>query len=311
MSRVFEALNKASEEKQRQAEKIPETIKQATEAFAERDGQGATQWQWEANGKDFNPSVAGTANGTSKSWRERFEELFFGWDLRRYTSYPIVALDKNSPATEQYKILREQIKRLRGEQGIKTFAITSPVKRDGKTTVAVNLAVVLSLDYEEKVLLIDGDLRAPAVHRYFNLPRSPGLTEYLGSDAYPCVKDLVRQTFLPGLAVLPAGQSSEFSSELLAKGKMSRVMEEIRSEFAGYQIIFDSPPILSTPDPLVIGRQVDGVLMVVRAGRTPRDYMVKALQSFSANKLMGVVLNGAELGMGSKYYYYYSARNAN
>ncbi len=317
MSRVFEALNKASEEKQRQSEKIPETTKQAGEDFAEPSGfvepnsDGDAQWRWAANGQELKRSLPVATNGTAKSWRERLEELFFGWDLRRYTSHPIVALEKDSPATEQYKILREQIKRLRGEQGIKTFTVTSPVKRDGKTTVAVNLAAVLSLDYEEKVLLIDGDLRAPAVHRYFNLPRSPGLTDYLGSDVHSGVKELVRQTFLPGLAVLPAGKPSEFSSELLAKGKMSRVMEEIRSEFAGYQIIFDSPPILSTPDPLVITRQVDGVLMVVRAGRTPRDYVTRALQSLNSNKLMGVVLNGAELGMASKYYYYYSQRAIN
>ena len=96
-----------------------------------------------------------------KSWRDKIEEWLLGWDLRRYDSYPIVALEKESPGSEQYKILREQIKRLRVESGIRNFSITSPVKRDGKTTIAVNLAAALSLDYEEQVLLIDGDLRAP------------------------------------------------------------------------------------------------------------------------------------------------------
>ena len=96
-----------------------------------------------------------------KSWRDKIEEWLLGWDLRRYNSYPIVALERESPGSEQYKILREQIKRLRVESGIRNFSITSPVKRDGKTTIAVNLAAALSLDYEEQVLLIDGDLRAP------------------------------------------------------------------------------------------------------------------------------------------------------
>jgi len=65
--------------------------------------------------------------------------------------------------------------------------------------------------------------------------------------------------------------------------------------------------VLATPHPLVLGRQVDGVIMVIRAGKTPKDYLAKALSSFSSNKIIGVVLNGADLGIGSKYYYYYSS----
>jgi len=87
---------------------------------------------------------------------------------------------------------------------------------------------------------------------------------------------------------------------------MKHVMEEIRNEFPGHQIIIDSPPVLSTPDPIVIARQVDGVLMVVRAGKTPRDFLMKSLQSLNSSKIMGIVLNGADLGIASKYYYYSS-----
>ena len=163
-----------------------------------------------------------------------------------------MALDKDSAASEQYKILREQIKRLRVEAGIQSFTVTSPVKRDGKTTVAVNLAAVLALDYEQEVLLIDGDLRAPGVHRYFNAPQSPGLAEYLGSSAKMNIRNFVQTTFLPGLRIIPSGKPSHLSSELLAKDRMQEVLDEARSEFPGHQIIIDSPPVLSTPDPMVI-----------------------------------------------------------
>jgi capsular exopolysaccharide synthesis family protein len=180
------------------------------------------------------------------------------------------------------------------------------VKRDGKTTIAVNLASVLALDYEEKVLLIDGDLRDPGVHRYFNVNSSPGLADYLSSSSSFGIKNYVQETFLSGLRILPAGRPSDLASELLAKEKMKHVMQEIWAEFPGHQIIIDSPPVLSTPDPMVLARQVDGVLMVVRAGKTPRDFLAKALQSLNSTKIMGVVLNGAELGLSSKYYYYSS-----
>lgn len=306
MSRVFEALNKASNDKKRRGEGMSENLGQALpKAMVFGNGADMLDSHPEHNGKKLEPpiSLPVSRNG-ARSWREKLEELVFGWDLRRYTSHPIVAIDKDSPAAEQYKILREQIKRLRAEAGIRTFAISSPVKRDGKTMVAVNLAAALALDYEEKVLLIDGDLRDPGIHRYFNLQGSPGLADFLGSNRHPAIKDLVQDTFLPSLRILPAGRPSGFSSELLAKEKMSQAMEEIRKEFPGHQIVIDCPPVLSTPDPLVIARQVDGVLMVVRAGKTPRDYLMKALQSMNSDKVVGVILNGADLGISSKYYYY-------
>ena len=313
MSRVFEALRKAG------ATQPPEPAVEKVESGID----GAMP----VEGKSLSPEQClganGAVNGTNgvvhethgfdlrstvgaKSWQQKLDEWFFGWNLQRYSSYPIVALERESLASEQYKILREQIKQLRAESGIKSFSVSSPVKRDGKTTVAVNLAAALALDYEEKVLLIDGDLRAPAVHRYFDAPQSPGLADYLDSSSNVDLKSLVQEAFLPGLRILPAGKPSYLSSELLAKERMKQMMDEAQSEFPQHHIIIDSPPILSTPDPLVIARYVDGVLLVVRAGKTPRDYLTKALQSLNSNKVMGVVLNGADLSMSSKYYYYSS-----
>jgi capsular exopolysaccharide synthesis family protein len=309
MSRVFEALTKAAEAKQRQpewpVEKVESTLKSETpveEASPNREQSLKVNGTFDrTSGTVYEPYALcpGTTNG-DKSWRQRIEEWLLGWDLWRYNSYPIVALEKESPVSEQYKILREQVK----QAGIRSFSITSPVKRDGKTTVAVNLAATLSLDYEERVLLIDGDLRAPSVHKYFDAPQSPGLTDYLGSSSKMNLKNLVQETFLPGLRILPSGKPTHLASELLAKERMKQILNETQAQFPGYRIIIDSPPILSTPDPLVIARYVDGVLLVVRAGKTPRDYLTKAIQSLNSSNVMGVVLNGADLGLSSKYYYY-------
>jgi protein-tyrosine kinase len=313
MSRVFEALAKATEQKQTQANGSLGELGNSSADLAQvcesvhildilddpkANGSAAAN----AHQRDF-PTAPLTANA-GKSWRERIEELLFGWDLGRYQKYPIVSLEKDSAASEQYKMLREQIKRLRNDSGIETFSITSPIKRDGKTTVAVNLAAALALDYEERVLLIDGDLRAPGVHRYFNAPLSPGLSDYLTSPSNVSVTSLIRKTFVAGLQILPAGKTSHLSSELLAKDEMKRLMAKVRSEFPGHKIIIDSPPILSTPDPIVIARLVDGVLLVIRAEKTPREYLTKALQALNSRKLMGIVLNGANVGISSKYYYY-------
>lgn len=311
MSRVFEALARAGDEKhgqfQRPVEKVESTV--TGELLIEEKGSTPEPY---SNGAITKTNGAGhethelypAVTHGEKSWREKIEQWLLGWDLQRYSSYPIVALEMESPAAEQYKMLREQVKRLRAESGIRSFSISSPVKRDGKTTVAVNLAAALSLDYDEKVLLIDGDLRAPSIHRYFNTLESPGLADYLAANSKMKLKHMVQETFVPGLRILPSGKPSRLASELLAKERMKQVMEEAQAEFPGYHIIVDSPPILSTPDPLVIARHVDGVLLVMRAGKTPRDYLTKALQSLNSNKVMGVVLNGADLGISSKYYYY-------
>lgn len=317
MSRVFEALAKAGEEKHGQVQRPVVEIESPVLTPRAGEGEKSTPEQHfvpTGTVSGMNGKVHETHQSYSqvidveKSWRDKIEEWLLGWDLRRYNSYPIVALEKESPGSEQYKILREQIKRLRVESGIRNFSITSPVKRDGKTTIAVNLAAALSLDYEEQVLLIDGDLRAPSIHRYFNAVQSPGLTDYLGSDSETDLKSLVQETFLPGLRILPAGRPSHLASELLAKERMNNITEKARTEFPGHHIIIDSPPVLATPDPLIIARYVDAVLVVVRAGKTPRDYLMKALQSLNSTKVMGVVLNGADLGMASKYYYYSANR---
>jgi len=312
MSRVFEALTKASHERERQVDSATKEQGHAVEATPVVEKSAPRiEWPAELNGKHRDatlsvPSVPTVLSGP-KTWRERLEELFFGWDLRRYETHPIVVLEEESAISEQYKILREQLKRLRTEAGIRTIAITSPVKRDGKTTVSVNLAAAIALEYEEKVILIDADLRAPSVHRFFSGDGALGLTDFLGSNAPGSVKGLVRDTHLNGLRYIPAGKPTRFASELLAKDKMRRLIEEVHAEFPGHMVIIDSPPVLATPDPLVLSRQVDGVIMVIRAGKTPKDYLAKALSSFGPNKILGVVLNGADLGIGSKYYYYYSS----
>ncbi len=308
MSRVFEALTKAGHDRERQEAPAEAAEPIVEETLALESVTPDEDWLDGQQNGHHQPIVAPLPRPVvAKSWRERFEELLFGWDLRRYATHPIVALEEESPASEQYKILREQLKRLRAEAGIRTIAITSPVKRDGKTTVAVNLAAAIALEYEEKVLLIDADLRAPSVHRYFNGDVAPGLTDYLGSNSSGGIKSLIRETHLSGLSMIPSGKPSRFASELLAKERMRKLLEEIHAQLPDHMVIVDSPPVLATPDPMVLGRQVDGVIMVVRAGKTPKDYLAKALGAFNANKVLGVVLNGADLGLGSKYYYYYSS----
>jgi capsular exopolysaccharide synthesis family protein len=235
--------------------------------------------------------------------------LLFGRDLGRVDPYPLVALEKNSPAGEQYKILREQLNKAMGDGGRRLVAITSPIKGDGKTTVAANLAAAMALNKDRQVLLIDADLRSPSIHRCFGVGSSPGLADYLSAEDDIDVLDYIRETSIPGLRLLPAGNAISHSAELLGSERMKALLGEIAEIFPNDQVIIDTSPVLSTSDPLVLCRQLDGLLMVVRAGKTPRECLSEALKLVGTDKIVGSVLNGAELGRSARYYYYYGQQS--
>jgi len=294
MSRVFEALTRANEEKN------------------ELDG---TQWQLDerialekSNGLlkiDPRPQAITLPEPqpVAKSWRERFEELLLGWDLKRYRTHPLVALDSRSAVAEQYKILREHVKTLLVQTGARSIAVTSPVKGDGKTSVTANLAAAIALDSERQVLLIDADLRSPDINRYFGVSARPGLADYLRSRAKENLSDYIQTSFLPNLQIIPAGRPEALSSELLARSKTRDFMDEIFSMFPGHHVIIDAPPILSTSDPLVLANTVDIIIMAVRAGKTSRKNLLEAIETLNSSKLQGIVLSGTQ---GASSYAYYS-----
>lgn len=294
MSRVSEALQRASEES---PHPIPKSVDER-EHWVEKNKEGNSTAK--ANGRSPLITLPEFHSETKPWLRERIEEFLFGWDLRSFKAHPLAALEKGSTAAEQYKILREQVRKLCSKPELRSLAVTSPIKGDGKTTVAVNLAAAIALDYEEQVLLIDADLRNPSIHSYFGVKPTPGLADYLTSNSTD-IMSYVQDTSLRGLRILPAGKSSNVSSELLATERMKSLVKEIPSKLPGHLIIMDTSAILSTPDPLVLARQVAGIIVVIRAGKTPRDYLLKAVKSLGSDKLMGVILNGAELGRASKY----------
>jgi len=328
MSKVSDALRRASEES---GQKITRAVDELEQKNGDAKNGDSQAYQSAALTMRINPVSSGAIgtegpNGHNvragfgfssttpnmpdaylkpkRGLREAIENLLFGRDLAKYDAYPLVALGQNGSHGEQFKILRERINKICSEAGHRTILVTSPVKGDGKTTVAANLAAAMALDYEQQVLLIDADLRSPSIHRYFGISSTPGLSEYLGSNSGVDLAKYVQNTSLPGLRILPAGNSSAVSAELLATETMKSLIREIPEMFPGHQIIVDTSPILSTSDPLILSRLMDGLIMVVRAGKTPRSCLPAAFKSVASNKIIGVVLNGSELGMESRYYQY-------
>jgi capsular exopolysaccharide synthesis family protein len=200
-----------------------------------------------------------------------------------------------SAAAEQYRVLRQRIERVLAT-GVKRIGITSSVAGEGKTTTAVNLALALGLGRRHKVVLVDAHVRAPGVHKLLGMQGRAGLVdvveERLGLDA------TLWRFRSDDLYVLPAGETLEPHAVVAAR-RMGAILAELSARFDA--VIVDGPPILPTADMLTLGPELDGILVVVRAGRTPREVLANALDAMPDARMLGCVLHRVEGGVGAAW----------
>jgi len=201
----------------------------------------------------------------------------------------VAALAPQSLAAEQYRSLRTRIKRAESGRAIRTIVVTSPNKGDGKSLTAANLALAMAQEFQQRVLLIDGDLRRPAVHRLFGVADRPGLTDVLmgGVELNQALINVEQHH----LTLLPAGAIPSHPAELLGSAAMRRVLDTLRSRFD--RILIDMPPVAPLADLHILAPMADGLLMIVRAGVTPRPAIERALAGLDTAKVLGLVLNEA------------------
>ena len=202
----------------------------------------------------------------------------------------VAALAHQSPAAERYRLLRTRIKRAEAGRSIRAIVVTSPSKGDGKSLTAANLALTMAQELHQRVLLLDADLRRPSVSALFGLPEGPGLSDVLmgAADVETALAYLPDQH----LTVMPAGAPAAQPAELLGSTGMRRVLDALRGRFD--RIIIDMPPVGPLADVHVITPLADGLLMVVRAGITPKPAIEQALSGLDMGKVLGLVLNAAE-----------------
>lgn len=198
---------------------------------------------------------------------------------------------------EQYRILFTRLEQLGAKKHLRVFSVSSAVKNEGKSTTSLHLSYVMANEFKKRTLLVECDLRKPsALVNKLDNPDGTGLTEVL--DGTADLNSAIKRMEGTDLYILPCGQINRRSPELLAS--LGELLGVLKSEFD--YVILDSPPILPLADMNIISRTVDGVIMVVMAGRTPKELVVKAINSVSSANIVGVVLNGAESSL-QKYYY--------
>ncbi len=215
--------------------------------------------------------------------------------------------DPGSLAAEQFRSIRTALSAM-GEDPIRKIVMTSASRGEGKTTITANLGVVLAGDFEQRVLIIDGDLRKPSQARIFGVPSHPGLTDVLSGNVPVNLKELkssvIRQTEVDRLDLLPSGSSSLNPTELLGSKNMHDLMELLDQEYT--RILIDSPPIVAVTDANILGKYVDGAVMVVQAGKTRKEVVSRALSLLQAARtnVLGCVLNGIEYHIPNYIYRY-------
>jgi capsular exopolysaccharide synthesis family protein len=210
--------------------------------------------------------------------------------------------DGSAPSgTEQFRTLRTRLYHLRESSPLKKLLITSAVAGEGKTFVATNLAQAIARERDRRVLLIDADLRNPALHLPLGAPLSPGLSDFLSDRATDA--DIVQHGQEGKLCFVAAGTLNQNPTELLSNGGLERLLDGLSPLFDW--VIIDSPPCLPVSDANLMARFCDGVLLVVRAKTTPSAALQKARKELQKRKVLGVVVNAVQACDADSYGSYY------
>ena len=209
-----------------------------------------------------------------------------------------------SMEADQYRGLRHTMEQVRRDRGHQVIAITSATAGDGKSLTTLNLAGALAQSPETRVLVIDADLHRPSVARYLGIDGTdgPGLTNAIEGDGCS-LSSIARDLGRSNLCAVPAGRCSGGTYELLNSARFQSLLTEARGAFD--YVLIDTPPLVPLPDCRVIGRWVDGFLVVVTAHHTPRRALAEALDLLDPGQVIGIVFNGDDRPL-TPYSGYYS-----
>lgn len=235
-------------------------------------------------------------------------------DVERYLGVPVLAvipkdvgvLHKQSglsPDAEAYRILRTNIEFNRRSADANAITIVSGGAGEGKSTTLVNLAYICAQG-GYNTLMIDGDLRRPKLHTFFDINNSVGLTNYLTTALM--LEDVILQTPIENLYFMPSGILPADAAGILNSRRMSELIADVKNRFD--LVLIDSPPILGVSDASVLASEVDLTIIVIQHRKLPRNMLLRVKQAIEnvGGNLLGVVLNNVDVRSDSQYQYYTS-----
>ena len=213
----------------------------------------------------------------------------------------VVYREPTSAGADRFRLAQIRLKGLQAARKLKSVLVTSPLPGDGKTTIVLNLATVLSENGKVPVLLLEADVYRPTVIKKLGLKPWPGLTEYFRRGEDPMLA--IRRIDPLGFYLLPAGQAVGDGASLIQSSFASQLILSLSSSSFRW-ILIDSPPTTPVADVLTLNGQVDATLLVAWAGKTPRESIEESVRILGHDHILGVVLNGVE-GLNRVYSKYY------
>jgi exopolysaccharide/PEP-CTERM locus tyrosine autokinase len=210
-------------------------------------------------------------------------------------------VDPQSYEAEQFKILRNNILFPVAGKTPQSILITSSMQGEGKSFVSANLAVSIAMNVNKHVLLIDCDLRKPDLHQIFGLGDGPGLSDYLVERRR--LASLLQRTSVEKLSLLPGGPIPDNPSELMSSERMAEMLEEVKFRYSDRLIVIDSPPPGLAAETSFLARQVDGIVLVVEYGKTPRENVEDLMDTVGSEKILGIVINYLDFHVTKRYGY--------
>jgi protein-tyrosine kinase len=309
MSKFFEALEQAEQERVRKEEAERQESRQPA---VNREHPPSRLTRVSPAGAASSSPPPHVAAGKPRVKRISADEP--AWQVRRAAradvdDHLVSILDPMSAEAEQYRTLCCAIEQAHADAHLGVVAVTSPGVADGKTLTAINLAATLAQAPENRVLLIDADLRNPSVGHQLGIDNweGPGLIDAILNPNFD-LKDVERPLAAFGLSVVTAGQGFESPYETLKSPRLQALVEDARRRYD--YILVDTPPLVPVPDCRLIGRWVEGFLIVVTAHYTPKKSLEEALNIVEPAKVLGIVFNGDDQPISDYYNYSYAGHSS-
>jgi capsular exopolysaccharide synthesis family protein len=275
LAKVYEALRRAEKERKRKAGDESPAVPLAVEPATSAGVPARSRFRW-------------------RPWRRRRAKRHAEGRPGAINKRRIALLQPESYVAEQYRALRGRIDAIAAQRPIRTLTVASALPGEGKTTAAINLAVVTALSLGRRVLLIDCDLRQPKIHEALGLRPEAGIAEVLTDQVN--LDDAIIKVDGVSLEVLPVRSRPMNPSELLGSAKMKELIEEVGRRYD--RVILDTPAALGLPDAKTVSDLSDGLVMVVRADATSQQDVQATLEFLDRSRLLGLLLNGAQTSRG-------------
>jgi protein-tyrosine kinase len=223
-------------------------------------------------------------------------------DPEKLDHHVVCIADPLSVAAEQYRKLKASVLAFTRQSNANVLMVASSDVEEGKSITAVNLAITMAQEIDHTVLLIDADLRKPSITRYLGIGAEFGLSDYLSGRVD--LSDVLVHTGIGKLVVLPAGSHYDNPAELLSSNRMKELVAEMKRRYHNRYIIFDSSPILVSADAISLSANVDGILLVIHAAKTPVKVVNKAINLIRGVPIVGIVFNNVPDYLGKNIYPY-------